>query len=227
MTWFSALLDWFFPRRCGLCRDILAIDTAGDICPDCFENLKYLEEPLCAVSMGAAEHVYSAAYYEEPMSRGIHNFKFYNKSYLHKPFAAIMMEQMGESLKAENCEIVTSVPMHPIRKRKRGYDQSELLAKEIAKLMELPYVPCLKRIKLTKIQHSMEHNERKTAQLGSFACAELHGEKVLLVDDVFTSGATLRECAKVLTEAGASTVCAATLCRAVSRTKMIEHEENS
>ncbi len=223
---FSTFLDWIFPRRCGFCRELLE-ENEDIFCVNCLKQLDYLKEPLCAVSMGDVEHVYSAVYYEDPMSMGVHNFKFYNKSHLCKPFAAMMMNQMGEKLKAENCEIVTAVPMHPIRKRIRGYDQSELLAKEIAKLMKLPYEPCLKRVKLTKIQHTMDRQQRKTAQIGSFACSKLHGEKILLIDDVFTSGATLRECARVLTEAGASTVCAATLCRAVLRTNTIEHEEKS
>ncbi len=213
----NSFMDWLYPRRCVFCGKIMDCGENGECCPVCLKNLFFLEEPLWTMDMGAAEHVYSAIYYEEPMPNGIYHFKFRNKSHLCKPFAAMILDRMKDALLAERCEIVTAVPMHPYRRRRRGYNQAELLGRELAKGLELPYENCLRRVKLTRIQHRVERSERKLAQRGSFASRPLHGEKVLLVDDIVTSGSTLKECARVLMESGASSVTAVTLCRASLR----------
>ncbi len=214
MDWLHTLLDWIYPRRCAFCGKLMDAGEEGDFCPLCLEQLSWLEEPLCMKDLGELEHVYCALYYKNPVPEGIYRFKFQNKSRLHKPFVELMLSRMREQLLEERCELVTSVPMHPRRKRRRGYDQAELMAREVARQLALPYEPVLKRVKLTKTQHRVGLKERRSAQKGSFACKALSGEKVLLIDDIFTSGATMMECARVLREGGASSICGAALCRA-------------
>lgn len=162
--------------------------------------------------MGMVERLYCALYYDGLVPNGIARFKFQQRPRLHKLFAELMMEHMEWSLREEHCDLVVCVPMHKHRQALRGYNQAQLLAKELAVQLEIPYGDCLKKVRKSKEQHKLSRAQRRTAQKDSYACAPLHGEKVLLVDDVCTSGGTMMECARVLREAGASSVVAAAIC---------------
>jgi len=204
------LLNWLFPPRCIFCGEFL--ETEGDICPKCRENIPKPKETLCRSNMGMVERLYCALYYDGLVPKGIAKFKFQQRPRLHKQFAELMLEGMEWNLREEQCDLVLCVPMHKQRQALRGYNQAQLLAKELAEQLELPYRDCLKKVRKSKEQHTLSRAQRRSAQKDSYACTPLHGEKVLLVDDVCTSGGTMMECARVLREAGASSVIGATIC---------------
>jgi ComF family protein len=116
-------------------------------------------------------------------------------------------------------EVVVAVPLHPKRLRERGYNQSQLLAKELAKLSKLPLVDdCLIRERHSPPQaRTATASERRTNVADAFSCRDrrLKGKQVLLIDDVSTSGATLDACARALKKAGATTVWGVVLAREI------------
>lgn len=146
------LWDLLFPKRCPFCRKI--IEGRAAACSDCEKGLPYLTEPLCWIDMGEIERVYCAVSYNGAVPNGIAEFKFRGKSQLAPYFADLMMKQMGDALRGEGCDAVVCVPMHQGKQRVRGYNQAELLARELAKRLELPYRPCLVQTNRSKDQHS-------------------------------------------------------------------------
>lgn len=189
------------------------MDKEGLVCTHCEKTLPRLEQPLCQENMGLVERLYCALAYEGRVPNGIYAFKFRGKSRLYGYFAQQMLLQMGPQLEQEHCDLMVYVPMHPARKQKRGYNQAELLARELSRQLGIPCSDCLQKVKKTQYQHNLRGEARRTAQKNSYACQPLHGEKVLLVDDVCTTGETMRECARVLRKAGASMVIGAAICR--------------
>ena len=104
-------------------------------------------------------------------------------------------------------ELVVPVPMHPRRRRRRGFNHSELLARGVAEKLNLPYADALVRTRHTVQQSVLEGAARRTNLRNAFECrVDLTGRRVLLVDDVYTTGTTARECAKALRKAGARNV---------------------
>jgi len=108
-----------------------------------------------------------------------------------------------------------SVPLHQKRLNLRGFNQSELIAKYVAKKLGLAYVDCIKRIRDTKPQVTLKRGERRENVLDSFECnsSEIEDKKIVLIDDVSTTGATLSECAKALKARGAKKIIAAVVAR--------------
>ncbi len=204
------LLNWLFPPKCIFCGEFL--EAEGDICPKCRESIPKPEEALCRTNMGMVERLYCALYYDGLVPNGIARFKFQQRPKLHKNFADLMMERMGWALIREQCDLVVYVPMHKHRQALRGYNQAQILAKELARQLDVPYSDCLKKVRKSKEQHTLNRTQRRIAQKDSYACQTLHGEKILLVDDVCTSGSTMMECARMLREAGASSVIGAAIC---------------
>jgi ComF family protein len=118
-----------------------------------------------------------------------------------------------------DCDVIVPVPLHPERLRWRGYNQALLLARRVGKRLKRPVDGfSLTRTRNTQPQVELRESERRRNVTGAFAVVEgsrLQGKKILLVDDVYTSGATAGECARVLTESGAENVSVLTLARAV------------
>ncbi|MCJ7508243.1 MAG: hypothetical protein MUO85_05870 [candidate division Zixibacteria bacterium] len=118
---------------------------------------------------------------------------------------------MGEKIKGDKrfleCDFLIPVPLHPSRKRKRGFNQSEILALEISQKLSLPTLKdVLKRKKRTKDQTTLNAKEREENVKGAFSIRDedkILDKQIILVDDVMTTGATLKECARTLVEAGA------------------------
>ena len=220
----EAVIDLLLPPRCGGCG------AAGSLyCALCRGRTRRLEEPTCARCGAEVEHaratcgcrarlraltrLRSTAAYEGPVEKALHRFKYEGRRPLHRPLAMLLAEHLAvEGLAAE---AVTWVPLHPARQRRRGYNQAELLGRELARLCGLPALAGLVRLRDTPPQVGLDRLRRQANVAGAFGWEgpELGRRSLLLVDDVATTGATLEACAGALKAAGAGPVIGFTVAR--------------
>ncbi len=201
------------------------IDMLAPDIPRCVYCKKELPRPGACPRCGLAEE-YTRAYevirlegvpchsvfpYDELQTLLVHRLKYGREAWL----AGHMGEEIRRMMDGQVFDAVTYVPMHPRRRLKRGFNQSELIAAAVGKGMSLPVLATLEKVKNTPPQSTLSREEREKNLKGSFRLlgAEVSGKRLLLVDDVTTVGATLGECAGLLKGAGARVVCAA-YCRA-------------
>lgn len=198
-----------FPRRCELCGEIVEIDE--ERCEYC-ESAKRLSNPIFDITFWF-DGLVSPYHYESSVRVGIHRFKYRGYVELAPTFADEMCKSIDMHLFDIPFDFITFVPLTKKKKRKRGYNQAELLAKEIAKKYDLQCVNTLIKTKETKNQQGSSEAERKKNLKNAFNIADVDvkGKNILLVDDVKTTGATLNECSKVLKKNGAERVYAVTI----------------
>ena len=232
----GSIIDIFFPPVCPVCEKALK-DKGKSLCGDCeagFSRLRIIA-PVCGVcgapfaSETGGEHTCglclaerppftkarSVYFYEGPVLTAIHKFKYNGHVILAQAFAGIFEDA------AADCpapDIIVPVPLHINRLKKRGFNQSLLIARKMSKTLKtgLSY-DNLARTRATEPQVNLKASERAKNVSSAFfirAPAAFKGKRILLVDDVYTTGATIRECSKVLKKAGAE-VYALTLARAV------------
>jgi ComF family protein len=150
---------------------------------------------------------YAATVYDAAVGEAIRLLKFNEKRTLVLHLGELMRAFADEEMDLDGYDIVVPVPLYRVRLRERGFNQSELLAKELG---HSNVYPILRRVRPTHVQSTLTSpEERKSNVAGAFSVAEgvdVRGQKVLVVDDVVTSGSTVDECSKVLKEAGADTV---------------------
>ncbi len=204
MKFFKALSDLLFPPRCVFCRKRL--ETQG-LCPECEARL-----PRCGAVGSGGEFFSSAAaplYYEGAVRAAVLRYKFKNRRGYAKTFSRLMASCAGEEL-AGRFDMITWVPVSRQRLHKRGFDQSELLARGVAENLGMELTPALRKRRHTGANSALDGREARAANvLGAFEAREpglVRGRRVLLVDDIYTTGATLSECARVLLIAGAEDV---------------------
>lgn len=149
----------------------------------------------------------------------IHAFKYADQPYLADYLAGWMNKYWSKYPDLEEVQLIIPVPLYPKKKRQRGYNQSELLARSLARMRQLPLdITSLRRVRNTPSQTQFGREGRLQNMSGAFSCATpeaVKGKIVLLVDDVATTGATLEGCAEALKAAGAKKVFAYTLAREV------------
>lgn len=218
-------LDLLLPQRCIGCG------IEGElICSICVEALPRLEPPYCEscglpLKEGAScqkcsihplqiNGIRSLFLHEKLARDAAHALKYNNLKSLAKPLAQFMAKYLESN--PLPADVLAAVPMHPKRLRKRGYNQAYLLAKELGKLVQLPVSQgSLVRTVNTSSQVSLSAKERQENVAGAFRCKDhiLADKRVLLVDDVCTTGATLNACAITLKKAGAVSIWGLTLSR--------------
>jgi len=153
--------------------------------------------------------------FEGPLRQAIHHLKYNGRACLAEPLGSLIVERWEKA--ALPADLIVPVPLHPARLRERGYNQSTLLAHQLAQACGLPVVEdALRRVKATLPQITLNAEQRKVNVQDAFeAQADLvQGRRVLLIDDVCTTGATLAACSHALKQAGATSVWALTLGRA-------------
>ncbi len=187
--------------RCPLCR--VAASSAQGCCDACAETLFNPKIAAFDLSLGV---------YESRLERAVRAFKFGGTRRLHRLFGARLAAEVQRA--AWPLELLCPVPLHPLRHLARGYNQSALIARCAAQALALPYRPVLRRVRVTRQQARLGAEARQHNLSGAFWSAPLSGERVLLVDDVTTSGATATECALALLRAGAAQVYVGTVARA-------------
>ena len=206
MRWLSRLFSFAFPRRCMFCRKV--IDAEHLVCTECEEShpsvllYKQLPKPMqkffCVVPY----------VYRDEVRDAILRFKFRNRREYAAWFAVRMAEAIAEA-ELSACTHVTAVPLSKSRLHERGYNQAELLARELASILQLPYEESLLKVKENRLQHRLKADERKKNVHGVYSALQdvsAMGKCYLLVDDIITTGETLGECTRILMRAGADDV---------------------
>lgn len=201
-------LDLIFPPRCIGCGA-----EGSYFCTRCQSGLIYISHHQSRTA--EIDDIRSLYAYDGSVRQAVLQLKYYNVKALAVPLARLMAEYLGRcDLPAD---MLVPVPLHPRRLRERGYNQSSLLAREISRLTDLPVVErALQRRKNTAPQaRTASVNDRKVNMRGAFSCRGklVAGKRILLIDDVCTSGATLDACARAAKAGGATAVWGLTLAR--------------
>lgn len=226
-------MDLLFPRRCPLCRKI-----SDGICADCRKRLPYVRQPVCfccgrplqneeqeycascmerksACTQGRALYLYAG-----PVREALHAVKYQNKREYLEYFARDMADHMAADIRRWRPQVIVPVPMHPSARRRRGYNQAEILASRLAGELGIPMRGVLRKTRKTANQKELDYRDRRRNLKDAFAvdgrCLTEQGrlpwKRALLVDDVYTTGSTVQEAAKTLIRAGVENVYFAVLC---------------
>ena len=201
------LLDLLYPPRCAFCRRLLN-ERETDVCRFCRKKYEHAGQRR---ALNNTECCVAAFRYEGEARESLLRFKFRGVTAYGQAYAAFLAKVIDES--QISCDIITWVPLSRRRLRHRGYDQARILAEETAGRLGLPCVRLLEKRVHTRAQSAIRSaQERQMNAKGAYVCSapELAaGRRVLLIDDIVTSGATLSECAAVLKKAGCAAVTAA------------------
>lgn len=236
-----APLVWLvFPDECRLCGEALRTASRIPVCASClrppeplsadyfcaccrtpFLNRAPLDEEgrcgLCRRGMRAFDAAYSWGAYEGRLRQLIHLLKYGGV----RPLGKILGEWMALAMPRElNFDRIIPAPLHWRRRLRRGFNQAELLAQEVARRFGRKPDNVLRRVRATAVQAGLSHSARRANVAGAFRVrrgVSLAGQRVLLVDDVMTTGATATACAQALKQAGARYVAVLTLARADRR----------
>lgn len=231
-----AIASLFYPPLCAACAQ--AVDDSRDLCASCSERAPRIEPPFCATCsepfQGAITETFACAncahrtlHFESAVSafrsRGVvrkivHEFKYGKQAHLKYLVAEWLAEALVDPrLAGRRFDALVPVPLHPTRQRERGFNQAELLAELLSTRSGIPMRATLQRVRYTTTQTAFDRAERMENLHNAFRLrknADVRGLRVLLIDDILTTGSTLGECARVLKAGGALSVHAATAARA-------------
>ena len=203
----SILLRLFFPPKCHFCGKLLKYRET-DLCHSCRENAP--EFTRAKRNFQLIAHWTAVWYYKSNVRKSIRKFKFYNgRSYARFYASAIAIKLKDEPFERD-IDVLTWVPISRKRWFSRGYDQSELLAKALGKELGIKPIRTLKKIRDTEPQSGIrEHAKRRANVFNAYQVVNadrIRNKRVLLVDDVITTGATISECAKTIMVSGAECI---------------------
>jgi len=231
------LLDLLLPPRCHICRKAVTSEDPLHICSDCHAALPFICQPACTVCgipmAGAGEYhpcgrciatpppyraARAALRYEGACRDLIHAFKYQYKSHLRRPLGLLMAYNLKPFVESQRPDLLVPVPLHVSRLRQRGFNQSILLGEILSRQCQIPLLrQGLQRVRPTVPQVELNRDQRMSNLRDAFTVKDagaIANLRIMLVDDVFTTGSTLRECARVLLLGGCSEVSAVTLAHA-------------
>jgi ComF family protein len=235
MFW-RVLLDLIYPRVCCSCEGAVTGEE-GHLCWDCAAALAYIAHPFCSICGDPVEGrvdeefvCYACAekrpYFTRARSairyRGVgqtllRHFKYHRRLWIADELAHLLHACVETYYEAAAFDAIVPVPLYPVRQRERGFNQAETLARLLARTMRKPLMnKNLVRIRPTPTQTHLTARERAFNVKGAFKvrrCSAIRGARLLLVDDVMTTGATVNECARELRGAGAGEVFVVTVAR--------------
>ena len=233
---FQAAVSLLYPATCTICGKHV---RAGEyLCDGCEAKIVSIVPPFCEtcsepfegsinIAFTCANCAHRTIHFDAAVAayrgRGIvrdviHEFKYNRQIYLRHLVAHWLRAALDdERLRDREFDVIVPVPLHPARQRERGFNQASLLAELLSTHTSIPCRALLKRIRYTTTQTALDRSERMENLHNAFRLrkkADVRGLRVLLIDDVLTTGSTLSECARVLKRAGAISVHAATAARA-------------
>nr|WP_325196357.1 phosphoribosyltransferase family protein [uncultured Oscillibacter sp.] len=215
MSLLEGFLNLLFPPKCPFCGKVQ--DHAG-ICPACEKALPWTDAPHTIKEGPGGLRCAAPLWYEDQVREGLLRFKFQGAAGAAVPLGELIARCAAEQFSGA-FDIVTWVPVSKKRLRKRGYDQAKLLAEEACRLWDTEPVQLLRKITDNPAQSGIHDAAARRANvLGVYEAArpeQIRGHRVLLIDDICTTGATLTECVRVLRDAGAEDV----VCAAVAHTR--------
>lgn len=240
MNILSKLLDLIYPPKCIFCEEIIVIGQPKWICEKCRDNIEIISghrclkcgkpldntDNLCKICLQYQflyKKGYCLLYYDGFTREAIHRFKYNNHPEYAKGFSKLIYEY-SEDKSFFEADCFIPVPMFPKKRKKRGFNQAELIAYELSKLTNIPiFNDVLFRIKDTKKQSQLNFAERKNNVKNAFKAqnsAKITNKNILLIDDIYTTGSTINECADVLIKEGAKNVYS--YCLSIVKDKKIE-----
>ena len=217
---YNRLLDLIYPPKCGFCGEITG--TSSFICEECKNNYNYKYISRCkycgktaVMSNMCIECSKKKVYYEElffcneytnEIRDKIHAYKFFNKKFYYNFFSELIYDKII----GIDADIIVPVPLSKERLKERGYNQSALIAKNLSAKLKIDYNGEIMIKTINSEKQSMQSfRERQESVKNVFKIADninIEGKRIMLVDDVFATGATVNECSRVLIEAGAKSV---------------------
>lgn len=225
----QAFKDVIFPRLCFCCEIKI---LQGFLCAECQERINFTQIFSCracgrltihnktGICAGCVDkelpynQLVSAVAYAPPITELIHFFKYKNGSYLIDFFGPLLINHIKKTgFTAQNYDFITPVPIHPSKLKERGYNQSQLIAQTLANYFKKPLKnDIIFETKYHKSQTKFKNAQRGKNILGAFQVKkDLSGKKIILVDDIFTTGATVKACAQALKDNGAREILVITL----------------
>jgi len=237
--WLNTGLGFFYPEICRLCESERATLRDGYVCGCCRSSVRFIKPPFCercglpfagditapfeCTNCREMELQFSSAR-SAVVARGavleaIHRFKYRRQLWFENFLAGLFLREALPALRGQNWNLIVPVPLHSLKQREREFNQAGRLAVHLAAGLKIPLnAKLLRRVTPTATQTLLTRRQRAANMHGAFAVRpgrRLNGERVVLVDDVFTTGATTSACARVLLAAGAGDVCVWTVARGV------------
>lgn len=238
-NWLNAALGLVYPEVCQLCGNSRATPAEGFVCIGCRGQVRFIDPPFCercglpyqgqittvfeCTNCREAELDFSSARSAVTAREGvlevIHRYK-YQRAFCFEPFLAeLLLGRAVPALATAKWDVIVPVPLHHARLREREFNQAERLARRLSAATGIPvWNRLLRRVLPTQTQTLLSRPERLANVRRAFAMRPgqaLDGQRIVLIDDVFTTGATTSACAKVLRAAGAGEVCVWTVARGV------------
>lgn len=241
MRFLSTLFQFLLPPQCPCCEKLLG-EGPLRVCSDCLSEIQWIHPPICSIcgapfiSQEIEDHpcgdcltqpkyftmARALGIYEGTLQKAIHDWKYKGKTDLTLFFGEWMKEGLNRYWNLLSFDLLIPVPLHPQRLRQRGFNQSLLLVKELNRHSGIPFQKALLlKEKPTPPQVDLKGVEREKALKGVFKVVGeeklLEGKTILLIDDVYTTGATVNECAKILLKGGAKRVDVLTLAHTLKK----------
>lgn len=206
----EAVKDLMFPGKCLLCGRLLA-DAQTDLCADCRSNAPYCGDRHKTIPF--VDKWEAVWYYEEQVRESLLRYKFSGKAHYAQAYGRFLALRISQRF-GDGFDVLTYVPVSARRRFSRGYDQVRLLAQAVGDELGCGFVKTLRKVRHNVAQSSIKEDERRRANvLGVYRVRApdlIRGKRVLLLDDIITTGSTVSECAKTLKLSGATEVlCAA------------------
>lgn len=231
--WLAPLITFIFPAKCRRCDTPMGVGKVPYLCDTCWEQIELLKQPWCqicglprwrAVCADCREHppsfrkLRAVAFYEPTLRKAIHLMKYEKKQVISKHLIQLLQAHLPVDLASTGYDFLLPIPLHTNRLRQRGFNQAEQMAQGVAQVWGVSVrTDILFRIRDTAPLSSLEsHEERMKNIAGAFEVRypdSIQGRKILLIDDIFTTGTTINEALKALQVANPDCVDVLTLTR--------------
>ena len=220
------LLHIFFPNKCPCCKRV--IPPTDLFCNECFEKFDLIKGERCKICYNLKEKCDCKAHpkfyfrsvapfvYKPPLKNAILHIKWFEDKRVVEFFVKYMLDIIAKKYKNTKFDAIIPVPMYKRKQRRKGFNQTELICDELSKQLNVPVLKkALIQYKASQPQHSLTFKERRKNVKGIYKANPIPIEiqRVLLVDDIMTSGATLNECAKVLRIEGVTKIYCASIAK--------------